>query len=156
MSKRLKVLDTEKAKKIADISADLVDMDSTIAEITTVILSSNVTPEVKTTLCVMQQKTSIPQPLEKMEIPPLMLPPQLAANPSGAALYLRQVIEADKKAMSQGKIPAITETLAHIHIDLEEEVVFKVLCVIRDHYAERRVLLSNQLHELIKPAKNAV
>ena len=156
MSKRVTVFDNDQAKKIADLSADLVDLDATITEITTVILGSNVTPEVKTTLCVFQEKTTKAEPLEKMELPPLMLPPQLAANPAGAALYLRQVVEADKKAMEAGKIPDVVEQLNHIHVDLEEAIVYKVLCVIRDHYAERRVALSKQLHDLIKPAKNGV
>jgi len=78
-----------------------------------------------------------------------MLPPQLANNPAGAAAYVRQMIQADEQAIHRGEIPDKIEQISHNHFDLDEDVVYKMLVVMRDYYEKKKGFLQKKLISII-------
>lgn len=121
----------DKIEQISRLSADILRLRQALGELDTI--GGQADNQTITDFSIFQQQRSKPEPLEKF-LPPLHLPMEIASHPRQAAEYIRRLLEADRQLIEAGEVPDQLSPVCLLHQPLTENLLYKLLAVLRDHY----------------------
>lgn len=138
------------SRQVFELSKELYQLDKSIESLTEIAKSTDVTADQVTYLCVKQDRVTQPAPLGMEAMPPFMLPIQVAANPEQAAIFLRNVMQADRNRLEAGEVAPIQEPIRHVDLQLSQRDLYLVMDVVIKQKNNRRTEIAGQLCNLLK------